>query len=98
MSCPIKLVPCKCDKCLFGKDGLCDYPYAGARRLDTMKALHPSAKAAKAAFRQRFDEIKGDIASGRINFYNTPEWTEKLLNITALNCALVRIHEEAKWN
>lgn len=64
-----------------------------------MKTLSPSSDAAKVAFRQRFEEIKDDIASGRITFYNPlPEWTEKLLNVTALNCALLKICEEAKWN
>ena len=41
--------------------------------------------AVRAAFRLRMQEIKDDIAAGRIKFYNSPpEWTEKLLNITAL--------------
>ena len=53
----------------------------------------------EAAFRQRFDEIRDDIESGRLNFNNRPEvWTEKLLNMTALNCVLLRIAAEAKWN
>ena len=98
MSCPIKLVPCKCDKCPFGKEGLCDYPYVGARRVAT-KALHPSSIIVKSAFRQCFDELKDDIANCRLTFRNQPpEWTEKLLNITALNWALLKIREEAKWN
>ena len=54
---------------------------------------------AKAAFRERFIEIKDDIKSGRIKFYNGPEvWTEEMLNITALNCVLLQIREQAKWN
>ncbi len=53
----------------------------------------------KAAFRQRIQEIKDDIAAGRIKFYNSPpEWTDKLLNITALNCVLLLLTQEAKWN
>ena len=64
-----------------------------------MKTLSPSAVLVKAEFRRRFEEIKDDIANGRITFYNPPpEWTEKLLNVTALNCALLKIREEAKWN
>ena len=58
-----------------------------------------SSDAVKVAFRQRFEEIKDDIASGRLTFYNPPlEWTEKLLNVTALNWVLLKIREEAKWN
>ena len=94
MNCPIKLVPRKCDKCPFGKDGLCDYPYIGARN-----ALSPSATLAKAEFRRRFEEIKDDIANGRITFYNpSPEWTEELLDRTAQICTLCKIQEEARWN
>ena len=53
----------------------------------------------KAVFKRRFEEIKDDIESGRITFYNRPEvWTEKMLKITALNCVLLLIAEEAKWN
>jgi len=55
--------------------------------------------AVRAAFRQRMQEIKDDIGAGRIKFYNSPpEWTEKLLNITALNCVLLLLAQEAKWN
>ena len=55
--------------------------------------------AVKAAFRQRMQEIKDDIAAGRITFYNSPpEWTEQLLEITALNCVLLLLAQEAKWN
>lgn len=53
----------------------------------------------KAAFRQRMEEIKDDIATGRIKFYNSPpEWTEQLLKITSLNCTLLLLAERAKWN
>ena len=53
----------------------------------------------KAAFRQRFDEIKDDIEAGRLTFRKQPEvWTEKMLNLTALNCVLWLIAEEAKRN
>lgn len=94
MNCPIRLVPRKCDKCPFGKEGLCDYPYVGARNV-----LSSSSVVAKAEFQQRLEEIKDDIASGCIRFYNPPpEWTEKLLNRTVWNCALLKIREEAKWN
>lgn len=53
----------------------------------------------KAAFRQRMVEIKDDIAAGRIKFWNSPpEWTEKLLEITSLNCALLLLADRARWN
>lgn len=53
----------------------------------------------KIAFRQRVEEIKADITAGRIRFYNSPpEWTEKLLRITALNCVLLLLAQEAEWN
>lgn len=53
----------------------------------------------EAAFRQRMEEIKDDIAAGRIKFWNSPpEWTEKLLHVTALNCVLLLLAQEAKWN
>lgn len=55
--------------------------------------------AVKAAFCQRMQEIKDDIAAGRIKFSNSPpEWTEQLLEITALNCVLLLLAQEAKWN
>ena len=55
--------------------------------------------AVRAAFRQRMQEIKDDIAAGRIKFSNSPpEWTEQLLIITALNCVLLLLAQEAKWN
>ena len=55
--------------------------------------------AVSAAFRHRMEEIKDDIAAGRIKFSNgPPEWTEQLLTITALNCALLLLAQEAKWN
>ncbi len=58
-----------------------------------------SDAAVRTAFRQRVQEIKDDIAAGRIKFYNSPpEWSEKLLNITALNCVLLLLAQEAKWN
>ena len=53
----------------------------------------------KAAFRQRVEEIKEDIAAGRITFHNSPpEWTEQLLKITSLNCALLLLAERSRWN
>ena len=58
-----------------------------------------SDAAVRAAFRLRMQEIKDDIAAGRIKFYNAPpEWTEQLLKITSLNCALLLLAERAKWN
>ena len=55
--------------------------------------------AVRAAFRLRMHEIKDDIAAGRIKFSNSPpEWTEQLLEITALNCVLLLLAQEAKWN
>ena len=55
--------------------------------------------AVSASFRMRMDEIKDDIAAGRLKFYNSPpEWTEHLLTITALNCVLLLLAQEAKWN
>lgn len=58
-----------------------------------------SSKVVSLIFRRRFEEVKDDIANGRITFYNSPpEWTDKLLNVTALNCTLLQIHEEARWN
>lgn len=53
----------------------------------------------QAVFRIKFEKIKDDIEAGRIIFYNQPEvWTEKLLNITALNSILLLLAYEAKWN
>lgn len=53
----------------------------------------------KVAFRRRMEDIRSDIAAGRIRFYDSPpEWTEKLLSITALNCVLLLLAHEAKWN
>jgi len=58
-----------------------------------------SDAAVRAVFRQRMQEIKDDIAAGRIKFSNSPpEWTEQLLEITALNCVLLLLAERAKWN
>ena len=58
-----------------------------------------AGRVAKAAFKRQFLQIKDDIASGRITFRGQPpEWTEKLLNITAFNCAILKIREEARWN
>ena len=55
--------------------------------------------AVRVAFRQRMQEIKDDISAGRIKFYNSPpEWTEQFLNITAFNCALLLLAQEAKLN
>lgn len=55
--------------------------------------------AVSASFRLRMEEIKDDIAAGRIKFYNSPpEWTEQLLTITALNCVLLQLAQEARWN
>jgi len=55
--------------------------------------------AVRAAFRRRMQEIKDDIAAGRIKFSNSPpEWTEQLLKITAFNCVLLLLAQEAKWN
>jgi len=99
MICPIRLTPLKCDKCPFGKDGACDYPYVSTRRVDIVEPKPRSSVVAEIAFRQRFDEFKDDIANGRLTFrIQPPEWTEQLLNITALSCALLKIAEEAKWN
>ena len=51
------------------------------------------------AFRQRLEVIKADIAAGRITLKNSPaEWTEQLLKITASNCVLLLLAQEAKWN
>ena len=94
MNCPIRLVPRRCDKCPFGKEGLCDYPYVGATNV-----LSSSSVVVKAEFARSLEETKSDIAAGRITFRNPPlEWTEKMLNITALNCTLLKIREEARWN
>jgi|GEM_PF-3796331 len=58
-----------------------------------------SDAAVRAVFRLRMQEIKDDIAAGRIKFSNSPpEWTEQLLEITALNCVLLLLAERAKWN
>jgi len=55
--------------------------------------------AVRAAFRLRMQEIKDDIAAGRIKFSNSPpEWTEHLLEITALNWVMWVLAQEAKWN
>lgn len=54
---------------------------------------------AKAAFRERFTEIRDGIKAGRIKFYNGPEvWTKKMLDITAFTYVLLQIREQAKWN
>ena len=63
-----------------------------------MVAKRKSDKVVKVAFRQRMEGIKDDIAAGRITFYNPPQWTDKLLNITAMNCTLLLLAKEAKWN
>jgi len=55
--------------------------------------------AVRKSFRLRIDEIKDDIAAGRIKFYNSPpEWTEQLLNVTAMNCVLLLLADRSKWN
>ena len=55
--------------------------------------------AVSATFRQRMEEVRDDIAAGRIKFYNgPPEWTEQLLTIMALNCVLLLLAQEARWN
>jgi hypothetical protein len=61
--------------------------------------MDKSAIVVKIDLRRRLEEIKEDIAAGRITFYNAPEeWTEKLLNTTAFNCVLLKLAQEAKWN
>ena len=61
--------------------------------------MHASEKVVKRTFKKRLDEIKDDLKAGRITFHNPPEvWTERLINITALNLVLLLIAEEAKWN
>jgi len=61
--------------------------------------MRPAEIAAKVAFEKRLDEIKDDIEAGRITFRKQPEvWTKKMLNITALNCVLLMIAAESKWN
>ncbi len=53
----------------------------------------------KASFRQRLGRIKDDIAAGRITFYNSrPEVIEEYLETIALNCTLLVLASEAKWN
>lgn len=61
--------------------------------------MQASESIVKAIIKRRFDEVKADIKSGRRKFYNSPpEWTEELLNITARNCVLMLLANEAKWN
>ena len=53
----------------------------------------------EAAFRQRMEEIKDDISAGRLTIRNAPEeMSEKMLDMLALNCALLLLAHEAKWN
>ena len=55
--------------------------------------------AVSASFRQRMEEVKDDIAAGRIKFNNSPpEWTEQLLSVTALNCVLLLLADRSKLN
>ena len=61
--------------------------------------MRASDTVVRAAFRLRMREIKDDIAAGQIKFFNSPpEWTEQLLEITALNSVLLLLAQEAKWN
>ncbi len=61
--------------------------------------MSKSGAVIKVVFQQRFEEIKADIAASRMKFFNPPpEWTEKLLNITALNYVLLLLSDRAKWN
>ena len=52
----------------------------------------------KADFKRRMYQVRDDIEMGRLTFHNTPEWTDKLLNITALNLTMLMLAEEARWN
>ena len=55
--------------------------------------------AVRVSFRHRVEEIKDDIAAGRIKFYNAPpEWTDQLLEVTALNCVLLLLADRSKFN
>lgn len=50
-------------------------------------------------FRRRVEEMRQGICSGEVKFFNPPdEWTDKLLNTTALNCTLLLLAELSKWN
>jgi len=61
--------------------------------------VNPSQSVVKCAFRQRFDEVRDDLENGRIKFWASPEvWVKKQLDITALNCVLLLLAKEAKWN
>lgn len=55
--------------------------------------------AVKAAFQQRMEEIKDDILGGRLTIRNAPaEMSERMLNMLALNCVLLLLAQEVKWN
>jgi hypothetical protein len=96
MGCPIKLVVRECDKCPFGKEGLCDFPYA--RGVRTQRRSYDVAVAIL-DFKRRFEEMRDDIASGRLTFRNHPqEWTEEMLDMAALRCTLCKIYRVAGWN
>lgn len=54
---------------------------------------------AKITFERKLDEVKDDIESGRITFYNPPSiWTEEMLRATALSVNLLMIAKASKWN
>lgn len=53
----------------------------------------------KAVFQQRVEEIKDDILAGRLTIRNAPaEMPGEMLDILALNCVLLLLAEEARWN
>lgn len=96
MDCPLKLVVRKCDKCPFGKEGLCDFPYA--RSVHRRRRSYDIA-VVMVEFKWRLEEMLDDIANGRITFRNPPqEWTDELLARTVLRCTLCKIQEESRWN
>jgi len=96
MDCPIKLVVLRCDKCPFGKEGLCDFPYA---RSEYRRRHSYDVAVVMLDFKWRFEETMDDIINGRITFRNPPhEWTDELLIGTALRCTLCKIQEESRWN
>jgi len=50
-------------------------------------------------FKRRLSQIREDIETGKITFYNSPEtWTEELLDITSFNYTQITFLEKSRWN
>jgi len=62
--------------------------------------MKQSAVIIREALRRKKDEVRADIAAGRIEIKNEAriECTDQLLDFVALHYATIRLFNNARWN